>query len=114
MLTLYLGSDWNVARDEILSDGVAVDAIEARGFLSTTADGAAINPQLEDTDMVTSGDFKVVLQGTYLRTYLEPMLDAAELLGRELVVYDRVVVDDEDYSDYVAVRVKRSRPAGEP
>lgn len=114
MKTIYLsGGDWVVKRDNIRDDtGALVNGVAARGFISDAEDGAAIHAELEVAGTITAGEFRGIVQGTAVAEHLEALLAAVEVDYGELVLYDRLVIDDQDYGDYVALRVKRGRPAG--
>src|SRR5690348_11450543 len=106
---IALGNDWDIHRDQVSSRGVLQSGLSPRGFLSLTVDGAAIDPTLEVAlTEVVPGEYIGTIQGTAITTILGPLLTAA---GGNLTVYERVVVDTQDYGDYLKLQVVRGRKA---
>jgi hypothetical protein len=109
---LPLRNDWDIHRDEVKSRGVLQTGLTPRGFISATPYGAAIDPSLEvNLTELAAGEYIGTIQGTALSNILTPLLDAAELAGVPLKVYERVVVDTQDYDDYLELTVVRARKA---
>lgn len=110
---IYLGNDWDIHRTGITSEGTPVaDGIAVRGLLSLTPNGAAIDPTLEKAGTTASGAFLATVQGYDLTAQLLALWEAAP--KNRLTIYERVIVDDEDYSDAVALQVERDRAPTEP
>lgn len=111
--SLFLGNDYDIRRTSITARGVAVNGVTARGLLALTEAGEAIDPTLETTGTITAGEYLQTVQGYDLTEQLLALWDAAQAEGRSLYIYERVIVDDEDYSDVVRLRVERDRPPTE-
>lgn len=111
-MKIYLRNDWDVHRDEVSSRGVLQTGLTPRGFISATKDGIRIDPTVEVTlTELAPGEYIGTIQGTALTAILGPLLTAAETAGVPLKVYERVVVDTEDYDDYNELTVERGRKA---
>lgn len=111
MTDIALANDFDLHRTNVTSRGVVQTGLTVRGFLSLTKDGAAIHPTLEVVlTEIAPGDYIGTIQGYNISTQLGPLLDAAP--AGKLKVYDRVVVDTEDYGDYFELTVRRGRQAG--
>lgn len=109
---IYLRNDWDIHRDEVASRGILQTGLSPRGFISATKDGATIHATLEIIlTELTAGEYIGTIQGTAITTILGPLLTAAEALGQGLKVYERVVVDTQDYDDYEELTVLRARKA---
>lgn len=109
---IYLQNDWDIHRTDITSRGVLQSGLFPRGFISLTQNGATIHASLEIVlTELSAGDYIGTIQGTALTAQLLSLWTAAQAAGTKLVVYERVVVDTEDYGDYVALTVERDRPA---
>lgn len=109
---LYLSNDWDVHRTEVTSRGVLVTGISPRGLISLTPNGTAIHASLEVVlAELAPGDFIGTIQGTDLTTHLLALWDAAQLTTGRLIVYERVIVDTQDYGDVEQLVVERDRPA---
>lgn len=106
---IYLSNDWDIKRTQVLSRGVAVTGVAARGLISLTEHGDAIHATLEKAGTVTSGVFLETVQGYDLDTQLLTLWETATAAGEKLYIYERVIVDDADYSDVARLQVERDR-----
>ena len=110
MEKLYLRNDYDIHRVEMKSRGVLLTGVSPKGFISLTPDGAAVHATLQVTMVeLAAGEFICTIQGTDLTTHLGALVTAAIAAGERLVVYNRVVVDTEDYDDYEPVQVEKER-----
>ena len=109
---LYLANDWLVKRIEMKNHlGVLLTGISPRGFISLTP-AATVGEHASLEVVLTEdapGTFSGVIQGTALTLRLLSLWTAAQAAGERLTVYERVIVDTEDYSDMEALTVERDR-----
>lgn len=110
---LYLANDWLIKRTEMKDHlGALLTGIAPRGLIALTPNGTAAHASLEIVLTENApGDFSGILQGTALTTHLLTLWDTAQLAGERLTVYERVMVDTEDYGDVERLQVERDRPA---
>lgn len=109
---IYLANDWRIRRTDVTINGVLATGISPRGLIALTPNGAAPHATLEVVLLEeVPGTFSNVIQGTALTTQLLTLWDAAQLAGERLIVYERVIVDTQDYGDVEPLVVERDRPA---
>lgn len=112
---IYLGNDWDIHRTNIKARGITIgadDGVAVRGFLSLTKDGDPITPVLDIAELDWEADGEVIgtLQGYDLDDALLALWETAAAAGEKLKVYERVIVEDQDYSDVRELTVERDRP----
>lgn len=109
---IYLGNDWDIHRVSVRLRGVLQTGLTVRGLISATPNGAAIHPSLEVDPMteLASGDYIGTVQGSDLTDHLLTLWEAAQVAETQLIIYERVIVDEEDYSDVLPLQVERDRP----
>ncbi len=113
MRKIHIGNDYDLHRTGVSSRGTLQTGLTVRGFLAATPDGTAIDPTLEVVlTELAPGDYIGTLQGYDLTAQLLPLWEAAT--RNKLTVYERVVVDTEDYGDVAPLQVERDRPPTEP
>lgn len=113
MRTIFLGSDWDVHRVQVKSRGALATGLTVRALLSATPDGAAIHASLALASLteLAAGEYIGTIEGSDLTAHLLTLWQAANARRKALVIYERVIVDTEDYSDVEPLTVERDRPA---
>jgi hypothetical protein len=114
-LPLYLGNDHDIRRIglKVQRTGELLTGVTVRGFIAADpGDMVAMDPTLEIATLteLDDGDFVGTVQGYDLTTLLLAGWEAAKAAGTKYKVYERVVVEDQDYGDVVELIVERDRP----
>jgi hypothetical protein len=109
---IYLANDWLIKRTDMQDHaGTLLTGVAPRGLIALTP-AATVGEHASLETVLTEdapGTFSGVIQGTALTLRLLTLWNAANLVGQKLKVYERVIVDTEDYGDVEELAVERDR-----